>query len=230
MSKTRSPSLVGIVCGLLLLSPAAHADHCSDILWHGVYDELNYTSAEEFQKDFRFVLNMSREEREKYLKEREGSLTIGLKKILSLGLAGGDTEESFRELKESLSIDERLIWNSKSFQKLQLKIVNPKIVDSWKECMLKYGAGIRIDVIGDKNDEMGNFIVQVNWVPNNKDVATKSVKVTHVSVTGATQKGATTLKEGSEINRSRACLRSTRATGRRRSTSPSTSTATWCPR
>jgi hypothetical protein len=199
MRCTRSTKFGGVVVGLLLLNSVARADRCSDILWQGIYDQLNYESGEEFQKDFRFVLNMNREEREKYLKEREGSLTIGLKAILSLGLAGGDTEEAFRELKENLSIDQSLVWHSKSFQKLQLKLVNRDIVEAWKACMLKPGGGIQLEIIGDKNDETGNFIVQVNWTPNNKELATKSVKVTQVTITGATPKGATTLEEGSEI-------------------------------
>jgi hypothetical protein len=199
MIYTRPAKFIGVVVALLLLNSIAHADNCNDILWHGIYDELNYKSAEEFQKDFRFVLNMSREEREKYLKEQQGSLSIGLKTILTLGLAGGDTEEAFHEIKESLAIDQRLVWNSKSFQKLQIKLVNPKIVEAWKACKLKHGGGIQVEIIGDKNDETGNFIVQVNWMPNNKELAIKSVKVTQVTVTGATPKGAITLKDGSEI-------------------------------
>jgi hypothetical protein len=182
-----------VVCWLTLFTAdGACGDECSDILKQGIFDELKYENIDQFQADLRLVLKLSKKERETYMRDRQGSLSVGLAKILTLGLAAGDSEEYLKELNETLAVNQSLALKHDKYTWLQTKLVSRPVVEAWEKCMRNH-SGLSCELVGGEN-EKGEFLLLLKYRPT-KLTDAKQLKITDVRIVGAEPVGRQTVKE-----------------------------------
>src|SRR6516165_4948693 len=110
-----------LACMLSQFLPcAARADECDEIL-KGIYTELHYKSAKEFQLDFKRILDYSEQQREEARQKAEAEGSIGVLKILTLGFGGGQESEAIKELRRKIHLNEQLAWKSAEYENFVVK-------------------------------------------------------------------------------------------------------------
>ena len=142
---------------------------------------------------------MTIEERKEYIKNNEGKLSLGIKKLLSFGLAGESEHKELEQFKHLLEINEQLAWKSRTYEHIKLRIANKEIVRAWLECKKNSARGVQLNIAGDTNSENGFFIVNLDNMPLRE--SDSDLVVTGIQVTGAKLKGEGTLKKGAKLKR-----------------------------
>lgn len=181
---------------LALYTSRGLADQCSDILQQGIFDQFGYSSITNYQSDLIFVLSHTKRELEELNRTNDSSLTVGIKKLISLGFSSDSDDRQVRELAEELRVNQVSSIQFSNVVNVTTKVVAPAIVNAWRDCMMQ-SAGLKADIIGNPK-ENEQFIVRVSYIPRNR--TDRAVRIRNVSTVGAVPVSPTHLQTGAVIN------------------------------
>jgi hypothetical protein len=189
------------------------SDQCRDVLVQGVFNEFKFTDESQYREAIKIALQAEDEILRKRASGEEVGLDISIplaKKILEIGAQAGREKEELEYVKKMYKADTARDVDLNTATWVSQKIASKTIIDAWRDCMIKRGGGLQMELIG---DERRDFLLVLNHTPSQE--SDPDLVISGVTLSGPIQmSGSINLAQGRTIGRFSSLSQAFSRTGR----------------